>query len=94
MLKRTVVLLAAAAFFWGMAPTQTAQARDDMWDLMNPSWWADKMFDNDHDDDWRYYRRRAYGPYWGGPYTQQPRLIVIQQQQDTKEQNPETTLPE
>jgi hypothetical protein len=94
MLKRTVVTLAAAAFFWGTVPTQTAQARDDMWDLMNPSWWADKMFDND-DDDWLYYRYHRYSPYWGGPYAQRPRLIVIQQQQpDSKEQNPDTRLPE
>ena len=94
MLKRTVVTLAAAAFFWGAVPTQTAQARDDMWDLMNPSWWADKIFDNDHDDDWWYYRHHAYNPYWGGAYVQRPRVIVIQQEPDTKEQNPETTLPE
>jgi hypothetical protein len=88
-----VVILAAAAFFWGSLPTQTAQARDDMLDLMNPSWWADKIFDDD-DDDWRYYRHHAYNPYWAGPYGQQPRLIVIQQQPDTEAQNPETRLPE
>jgi hypothetical protein len=94
MLKRTVVLLASAAFFWGIAPTQTAaRTGDDMWDLMNPSWWADRIFDND-DDDWWYYRHRAYNPYWGVPYAQRPRVIVIQQEPDTKEQNPDTTLPE
>jgi hypothetical protein len=94
MLKRTVVIFAAAAFFWGAVPTQIAQARDDMWDLMNPSWWADKIFDNDHDDDWYYYRHRAYGPYWGGPYVRRPQLIVIQQQPDTQAQKPKTELPE
>ena len=40
MLKRTVVIFAAAAFFWGAVPTQSALARDyydddDIWDLMN-----------------------------------------------------------
>jgi hypothetical protein len=93
MLKRTVVILAAAAFFWGTAPTQTARAGDDIWDLMNPSWWADKIFDDDHDD-WGHYRYRPYSPYWNRPYVQRPQLIVIQQQPDTKEQNPETSLPE
>jgi hypothetical protein len=91
MLKRTVVILAAAAFFWGTVPTQTAQARDDIWDLMNPSWWADKMFDND--DDWRHYRHYAYNPYWGGPYAQRPRVIVIQPP-ETEAQNPDTRPPE
>jgi hypothetical protein len=93
MLKRTVVILAAAAFFWGTVPTQTAQARDDIWDLMDPSWWADKIFDDDHDD-WWYYRYHRYSPYWGGPYGQHPRLIVVLKQPDTKEQNPETRPPE
>ena len=91
MLKRTVVILAAAAFFWGAAPTQTAQARDDMWDLMNPSWWADKLFDDDHDD---YYRYHRYNPYWGAPYAQRPRVVVVLQQPDTNAQNPETRPPE
>jgi hypothetical protein len=94
MLKRTVVILAAAAFFWGAVPTQTAaRAGDDIWDLMDPSWWANEIFDDD-DDDWLYYRYHAYNPYWGGPYGQHPRVIVIQQQPDTKEQNPETRPPE
>jgi hypothetical protein len=93
MLKRTVVILAAAAFFWGTVLTQTAQARDDVWDLMNPSWWADKVFDNDHDD-WRHYRYHPYSPYWGNPYGQQPRVIVVLQQPDTMAQNPETRPPE
>jgi hypothetical protein len=93
MLKRTVVILAAAAFFWGTVPTQTAQARDDMWDLMDPSWWADKIFDDD-DDDWLYYRHPPFRTYWGGPYARRPQVIVIQQQPDTKEQNPATRLPE
>ena len=75
MLKRTVVILAAAAFLWVAVPTQTAQARgyydyydddDEFWDLMNPGWWYDEMFDDD--DDWRYYRHHPYNPYWGGPY--------------------------
>jgi len=92
MLKRTVVVFAAAAFFWGSVPTQTAQAGDDIWDLMNPSWWADKMFDND-DDDWWHYRHHAYNPYWGAPYAQRPRVIVIQSP-ETEAQNPDTQLPE
>ena len=91
MLKRTVVILAAAAFFWGTVPTQTAQAGDDMWDLMNPSWWADKVFDDDHDD-WLYYR--YHRPYWGAPYGQRPRVIVVLQQPETEAQNPEARLPE
>jgi hypothetical protein len=95
MLKRTVVILAAAAFFGGAAPTQTAQARDNVWDLMNPSWWADEVFDNNHhDDDWWYYRHHHYGPYGGGPYGWHPQLIVIRQQPDTKNQYPETEPPE
>jgi hypothetical protein len=94
MLKRTVVVLAAAAFLWGAVPTQTAaRTGDDIWDLMDPSWWADKIFDND-DNDGLYYRHRAYSPYWGAPYAQRPRLIVIQQQPDTEEQNPVTEPPE
>jgi len=93
MLKRTVVILAAAAFFWGIVPTQTAQAGDDMWDLMNPSWWADKMFDDDHDDG-LYHRYHRYSPYWGAPYGQGPRVIVVLQQPETKAQNPETRPPE
>jgi hypothetical protein len=93
MLKRTVVILAAAAFFWGTVPTQTAQAGDDMWDLMDPSWWADKMFDDDHDD-WLYYRHHRYSPYWGAAYGQRPRVVVVLQQPETKAQNPETRPPE
>ena len=91
MLKRTVVILAAAGFFWGTVPTQTAQAGDDMWDLMDPSWWADKIFDDD-DDDWWYYRNYRYSPYWGAPYAQHPRVIVIQPP-ETVAQNPETRPP-
>ena len=93
MLKRTVVIFAAAAFFGGAVPTQTAQAGDDIWDLMNPSWWADEVFDN-NDDDWRYYRRHHYNPYWGPPYAQHPRVIVIQPEPKTKPQYPEIDLPE
>ena len=98
MLKNTVGIIAAAAFFGGVAPTQTAQARDyydddDMWDLMNPSWWADEFFD-DNDDDWRYYRHGPYNTYWGPPYIQNPQVIVIQPEPETKSQNPETRVPE
>ena len=93
MLKRTVVIFAAAAFFGGAVPTQTAQAGDDIWDLMNPSWWADEMFDDD-DDDWRYYRHRLYNPYWGAPYSQYPQVIVIQPEPETKNQNPDIRVPE
>ncbi len=95
MLKRTVVIFAAAAFFGGAVPTQTAQAEDDIWDLMDPSWWADEVFDNNYDDDdWWYYRHHRYSPYWGGPYGLRRPLIVIQQQPETKQQNPEIKLPE
>ena len=85
MLKRTVASFAAAACFGGAVPIQTAQA-DDMWDLMDPSWWYDEMFDYD-DDKSRYYWHRRYSPYWGGPYgwhppAQEPFVIHI---------NPETT---
>jgi hypothetical protein len=96
MLKRTVVIIAAAAFYGGAVPTQTAQARDynddDIWDLMDPSWWADEFFDDD--DDWRYYQHRPYSPYWGPPYAQHPRVIVIQPEPETKPQYPEIDLPE
>ena len=93
MLKRTVVIFAAAAFFGGAVPTQTAQAGDDIWDLMNPSWWADEMFD-DNDDDWRYYRRHHYAPYWGSPYGGSRPLYVIVRQPDNNIQYPEIDLPE
>jgi len=94
MLKRTVVILAAAAFIGGTVPTQTAQADDDIWDLMDPSWWADQIFDDDDDDDdWWYYEHYRYSPYWGAPYARRPQVIVIQQQ-ETEPQNPETRLPE
>ncbi|MEN8204533.1 MAG: hypothetical protein ABFS24_00860 [Pseudomonadota bacterium] len=98
MLKKTVVIFAAAAFFGEAVPTQTAQARDyydddEIWDLMNPSWWADEFFDDD-DDDWRYYQHRPYNPYWGPPYAQHPRIIVIQPEPETKNQPPEIRVPE
>lgn len=98
MLKRTVFIFAAAALLWATVPAQTAQARDDyddddIWDLMNPSWWYDEMFDDDDDDDWWYYEHYRYSPYWGGPHAQQPRVIVIQPP-ETEPQNPETRLPE
>ena len=106
MLKKTVVIFAAASFLAGALPTQTVQARDyyddyydddDLWDMMNPSWWYDEMFEDD-DDDWRYYRRHRYnpywgGPYWGGPYGMRPPVIVIPQP-ETKSQNHETRPPE
>ena len=94
MLKRTVVILAAAAFFWGTVPTQTAQARDDISDLMDPSWWADEVFDDDNDDDWWYYQHHRYSPYWGSPYGRSPQVIVIQQEPETEQQYPEVRLPE
>ena len=92
MLKKTVVIFAVAAFLGGAVPTQIAQAGDDIWDLMDPSWWADEMFDN-NDDDWRYYRRHHYAPYWGGLYGGSRPLYVIVQQPDTN-QYPEIDLPE
>ena len=98
-----MLIFAAVAFLGGTVPTQTAQARDyydddDIWDLMNPAWWAEEMFDDD-DDDWWYYRQHLYnpywgGPYWGGPYRRHPQVIVIQPESETTEQNPETRLPE
>ena len=96
MLKKTVVFLAAAAFFGGAVPTQTALARDyygddDIWDLMDPSWWADEFFDDD--DEW-HYRHGPYRPYWGIPYGQQPRVIVILPEAETQNQNPEIRVPE
>jgi len=93
MLKRTVVIFAAAAFFGGAVPTQTAQAEDDIWDLMDPSWWADEIFDN-NDDDWWYYRRHHYSPYGGGPYGWSRPLYVIVRQPETKKQYPEIDPPE
>jgi hypothetical protein len=98
MLKRSVFVFVTAAFLWGAASTQLAQARDyyddddDIWDLMDPSWWADEFFDNDDDDDWWYYRHHPYNPYWGGPYARHPQVIVIQP--ETQPQTPETRLPE
>jgi len=94
MLKTTVVIFAAAAFFGGAIPTQIAQAGDDIWDLMDPSWWADEVFDNDDDDDWWYYQQYRYNPYWGAPYGRRPQVIVIQQEPETVPQIPETRLPE
>lgn len=94
MLKRTVVIFAAATFFWGAAPTQTAQAGDDIWDLMDPTWWMDEMFDDD-DDDWRRYRHRYANPYWGVPYGWYPPPVrVIVQQPETDPQTPETEPPQ
>ena len=93
MLKTTVVIFAAAAFFGGTLPTQTALAGDDIWDLMNPAWWTDEIFDYDDDDRW-HYRQHLYNPYWGGPYRRHPQVIVIQQEPETTAQNPEIRRPE
>lgn len=96
MLKKTVASLAVAAFFGGAVQTQVAQAdNDDIWDLMNPAWWADR-FDDD-DDDWRYRYydygpgRYAYaGPYgWGYPGYNPQNLM-----QTKKKQPPAPRLPE
>ena len=96
MLMKSVVIFVAAAFFGGAVPTQTAQARDyygddDIWDLMNPSWWADEFFDDD--DDWRYYRHHPYNPYWGPPYGQHRRVIVIMPETESKNQCTEIRAP-
>jgi len=96
-----VVIFAAAAFFGGAVPTQTAQARDyyddydddEIWDLMNPAWWADEMFDDD-DDDWRRYRHYRHSPYWGVPNRRHPQVIVIQPEPETTVQTPETRPPQ
>lgn len=95
MLKRIGFIAAAVAFFWAAVPGQSALADDDdIWDLMNPGWWYDEIFDDDDDDDdWWYYEHYRYSPYWGGPYSQRPRVIVIQPS-ETEPQNPETRLPE
>ena len=66
MLKKTVLIIAAAALSGGALPTQTSLAGDDIWDMMNPSWWYDEMFDDDDDKWWRRYRYHPYNPYWGG----------------------------
>jgi hypothetical protein len=64
MLRKPLLYLAYGLFCGGAVQIQIAQAGDDIWDLMNPAWWADR-FDDD-DDDWDYWR---YGrPYHGGPY--------------------------
>lgn len=94
MLKRTVIIFAAAAFLGGTAPTQTVRAGDDIWDLMDPSWWYDEMFDDDDDDDWRRYRNPLYNPYWGGPYYWRPPPYVIHIQTDTEPQAPEVEPPD
>jgi hypothetical protein len=93
MLKRTVVIIAAAAFFGGAVPTQTAEAEDDIWDLMDPSWWADEIFD-DNDDDWWYYQRQHYSPYGYGSYGQYRPRYVILLQPEAKKQYPEIKPPE
>ena len=96
MLKRTVVIFAAAAFFGGAVLTQTAQAGDDIWDLMDPSWWYDEIFDDDDDKWWRY-RHHRYNPYWGSPYGWYPpphEPLVIHIQSETTNEIPETELPE
>lgn len=90
MLKNTVVSIAVVAFFGGAVLTQVAHAGDDIWDLMNPGWWADQ-FDDDDDDWWRY----GYGPYgpygWGHPpYWGMPPAP----QQTKKKQPPPPRLPE
>ena len=94
MLKRTVVIFAAAAFFGGGVPTQTAQAGDDIWDLMDPSWWADEIFDDNDDDDWWYYQRHHYNRYWAGHYGRySPRYVIVLPPQK-KKQYPELGPPE
>ena len=92
MLKRTVIISAAVAFFGGVLPIQIAQAGDDIWDLMNPSWWYDEMFDDNDDDRW-YYRHHRFNPYWGG-YRRYPTVYVIQQQPETNTQYPEIEPPD
>lgn len=98
MLKTNVVMLAAAALIASTAPTRTIQAGDDIWDMMDPSWWADEFFDNDDDEDWWRYQRRLYNPYWGGPYMGGPygwqRPYVIHIQTETEPQEPEVEPPE
>jgi hypothetical protein len=97
MLKRIVVTIAASAFLWWVVPVQADhhRGRDDIWDLMDPSWWADEIFDNnDKYDDWWYYRHHQYSPYWRGPYGWHPPLIIIQEPTETNNQNPEPERPE
>ena len=94
MLKKSVVIFAAAAFLGGAMPTQTAQAEDDIWDLMDPSWWYDEFFDDDDDKWWRRYR---YNPHWGGPYGWYPppqEPLVIHIKPDTANQDTDIDRPE
>jgi hypothetical protein len=59
---------------------------------------------DDDDDDYWYYRRHRYGPYgWGGPWGPYgwggypgrfPRTIVIAQQPENPEPQPQPDLPE
>ena len=46
---KTVLHIAAVALLVGVAPIQTATG-DDMWDMMDPSWWYDEFFDDDDDE--------------------------------------------
>lgn len=97
MLKKTVLIIAAAALSGGALPTQTSLAGDDIWDMMNPSWWYDEMFDDDDDKWWRRYRYHPYNPYWGGPYGGYPppyEPYVIHIQPETASQDPEIERPE
>ena len=61
---------AAAIGLAGSAAPNVALA-DDIWDMMDPTWWLGL---DDDDDAWRYWRYGPGrygrgGPYgWGGPY--------------------------
>lgn len=95
MLKKTVLSMAVAAILGGVVETRIVQADDDMWDLMNPAWWIDKM-DDDDDDDWRYWRH-GYGPYgYGGPYGwgYPPPYAFQQPQKPSQKKQPEQPIPE
>lgn len=65
MQKKPVFSIAVAVFLWAAIQTQTVQARDDIWDLMNPAWWVDQF---DDDDDWDAWHHGPDPYVYGGPY--------------------------
>jgi hypothetical protein len=93
MLRKSVLSITVAVFCWAVVETQLTQA-DDMWDMMNPAWWADQ-FDDD-DDDWDYWPYGPYGPYpyYGGPYGWGYPPHPIPQQPSKKKQPAPVPIPE
>lgn len=91
MIKRTILAAAtAAAIGLGSFATVNVAHADGILNMMNPFEWFD-----DDDDDWHRYSRWGYGPYayqpgpWGHPgYRGQQTIIVMPEQQDTAESQP------